>query len=349
MKKFIFSLVALFTVILSANAQYSVDGHKFFDNWSIGTDGGITTNLHDWDTPNGAVWGIQLTKGVTPVVSFEFSGQLGFNNNANWNIMHSPNAVDNVMVLGSTKINLMNWFCGFNGKPRLFEIQARGGVGYMHNFYLDNSAVQGSTDVNSAVAKLGLDFDFNLGKLKAWTISIRPSVILRGQNGISGCDNTSLCNAYSHNAVGQLTCGIVYHFKTSNKKHHFTSVTPIEITKVVETNVEVPVEKIVEVKVEKVVEVTKDASHFVMFSKNSSVLTNEAKATLETIPTNAIVDIVGMASPEGTKEYNQKLSEARATNVADFLKSRGVKVDSVKGLGSTLGDASNRVVKVILK
>ena len=37
-------MVAMFSMAYSANAQYNVDGHKFWDNWSIGVEGGITTN-----------------------------------------------------------------------------------------------------------------------------------------------------------------------------------------------------------------------------------------------------------------------------------------------------------------
>ena len=71
MKKITLLMFAMFSMAYSANAQYNVEGHKFFDNWSVGVEGGITTNAHDWNTPNGAIFGINLTKAVTPVVSFE--------------------------------------------------------------------------------------------------------------------------------------------------------------------------------------------------------------------------------------------------------------------------------------
>jgi hypothetical protein len=46
-----------------------------------------------------------------------------------------------------------------------------------------------------------------------------------------------------------------------------------------------------------------------------------------------IVDVTATASPSGTKAFNQKLSEKRAKAVADFLTSRGVKVNSAVGKG----------------
>ena len=67
MKKITLMLVAMFGMAMAASAQYT--GHKFFDNWSIGVEGGTSTNLCDWDTPNGGVAGINLTMGITPVLS----------------------------------------------------------------------------------------------------------------------------------------------------------------------------------------------------------------------------------------------------------------------------------------
>ena len=170
----------MFAMAMASSAQYT--GHKFFDNWSIGVEGGVSTNLHDWDKPNGGVAGINFTKGITPVLSLEFQGQVGFNDDANWNwAVKSANVVDNVSVYANTKINLMNWFGGYKGAPRLFEIQARGGVGYTRFFWpsFDGITTESSNDLNRCNFKFGLDFDFNLGKQKAWTISVRPAVILK--------------------------------------------------------------------------------------------------------------------------------------------------------------------------
>ena len=124
MKKLVL-LFAVAAMTVSASAQSTVYGSKFTDNWSIGAEGGVSTNLHDWDTPNGAVAGINFTKGITPVLSLEFQLQAGFNDDANWNwAFKSANVVDNASIYANTKINLMNWFGGYKGAPRFFEIQA---------------------------------------------------------------------------------------------------------------------------------------------------------------------------------------------------------------------------------
>ena len=357
MKKFTIVFVAIFGMAMAASAQYT--GHKFFDNWSIGVEGGVSSNLHDWDTPNGGVAGINLTKGITPVLSLEFQLQAGFNDDANWNWnMRSANIVDNATIMGNTKINLMNWFGGYKGAPRLFEIQARGGVGYTRFFFPGSDFVDTNSgnDLNRCVFKFGFDFDFNLGKQKAWTISLRPAVVLKTSRDNDPahrtigarviCDNFD-CLSYGHNAIGQITAGVTYHFKTSNGTHYFTEVKPVEVTKVVEKVVEKPVEKDVEKVVEKVV--TKTAGNVtVEFAQNKATLTNTAKAKLNAIEKGTIVAIDGYASPEGAKAYNQKLSQRRCDAVKSYLEERGVKVTDVNAHGAA-GQESQRIVYVTIK
>ena len=60
------------------------------------------------------------------------------------------------------------------------------------------------------------------------------------------------------------------------------------------------------------------------------------------------VQIVGTASPEGSQEINDKLSQARADVVADYLKSKGVVVDEAVGKG-VQGTTSNRLAVVYVK
>lgn len=348
MKKVIFILVTMLSFAIGANAQYNVSGHKFFDNWSVGTDAGVTTNFHDWDTPNGGVWGVQLTKGITPVFSLEFSTQLGFNNNNNWNVyapFKSSNVVDNVNVLGSAKVNLMNWFCGYNGTPRLFEVQVRAGAGYMRGFYPDYDYAHGTTDCNWTVGKVGADFDFNVGCKKAWTLSLRPAIIFRGQNGVSECDNGD-CAKYTHNAVGQITVGVTYHFKTSNGRHSFSKVEPEVVTNIVEKIVRE--KEIVRVPERRVVEKeTLVQSKFVVtFAYDNAELTDIAKAELDKV--KGTVEVKAYASPEGGAEYNKELSQRRANAVAEYLKAHGVNVVEAVGLGAT-GEDSNRVAIVTVK
>lgn len=60
------------------------------------------------------------------------------------------------------------------------------------------------------------------------------------------------------------------------------------------------------------------------------------------------VQIVGTASPEGSKEVNDRLSQARADEVAKYLKKNGVIVDEANGKG-VQGSTSNRLAVVYVK
>ena len=345
----------MFAMAMASSAQYT--GHKFFDNWSIGAEGGVSTNLHDWDTPNGAVAGINFTKGITPVLSLEFQLQAGFNDDPNWNwAAKSPNVVDNASIYANTKINLMNWFGGYKGAPRFFEIQARGGFGYQRWFF-PSEWIGGinNNDLSRPVAKFGFDFDFNLGEAKAWTISLRPAVVINLTNDFNsalpgyfaGCVYADQCTAYGHNVVGQITAGVTYHFKTSNGTHNFAAVKPQIVTETVEKVVEKPVEKIVEKVVEKKV-ATGSSIYVVEFEQNKANLSNAAKATLDQIANGSTVIIDAYASPEGAKSYNQKLSQKRADAVKGYLENKGVKVADAQAHGAE-SKSSQRIVYVRIK
>ena len=89
-------------------------------------------------------------------------------------------AVDahNVSLLG--KINLFNLFGGYNGVPRVFEMEAVVGAGWGREYY--KAAVK--RDDNFLTSKLGVNFNFNVGQKKAWTIAVKPSIVYNLQAGL---------------------------------------------------------------------------------------------------------------------------------------------------------------------
>lgn len=351
MKKFLSFIMVAF-MALAVNAQTTTNyagSSKFFDNWSVGVNGGVQTNLYDWNAPQGAVAGLTLNKQLTPLFGLTLEGQTGFNNVRNWihdgQHFHNGTAVDNLLVDATGRFNLVNAIWGYKGTPRLFEVEALGGVGYTHGY---NSTENSGYD--ALVAKAGANLNFNLGKAKAVTLYLQPAVIY----------NVSATGAFDvRHAVGQLTAGIVYHFKTSNKTRHIaTSPVPALLeenaalraaladyqnkpaTNAVATVDTVYVDK-------KVVEYAEN-TYVVLFAQNSAELTSDATAILDGIGQNAIVRITATASPEGTAEYNKALSQKRADAVKAYLENRGVRVESAEGLG-VVGKASNRVAIVTLK
>mgnify|MGYP002563508068 CR=1 FL=1 len=210
MKKIVASLVLCMAVI-AANAQKAVEGNKFTDNWSVGFNAGGTTPLtHSAFFKNmRAVLGVGLDKQVTPVLG------LGFEAMTSINTTPSRTAFDNtnLSVLGT--LNLSNLFGGYAGAPRLFEVETVAGIGWLHY------AVNGESDLNSMSSKLGLNFNFNLGEEKAWTLAFKPALVY--DMSADGTDNVCF-NA--NRAAWEFTAGLKYHFSCSNGKHYFTIVKP---------------------------------------------------------------------------------------------------------------------------
>ena len=86
----------------------------------------------------------------------------------------------------------------------------------------------------------------------------------------------------------------------------------------------------------------------IFFAQNSAKLTGTAISELSKIPSGSKVSIIGSASPEGSSNYNQKLSEKRAEAVSKFLTENGVVVENCIGTGVT-DTTSGRVAIVTIK
>lgn len=165
MKKVSFLVAALAASALSVNAQKAYEGTRFLDNWYVGVKGGVTTpTAHSAFWPNmRAETGIELGKQITPVLGVSFEGLTGINTS------FSKTAFDdlNLGVLG--KINLNNLFGGYNGEPRLFEVEGIAGFGWGHDF------------VNSS---MGADRSYMLSRLV-------PALTLTWVRKSMGCECTS--------------------------------------------------------------------------------------------------------------------------------------------------------------
>ena len=342
---FVFALMAT----LSISAQNYAGSSKFFDNWSIGVDGGIQTNLKEWNVPQGAVAGINLNKQISPLFGLTGEAYAGINNVRNWNDLasHFCNdvAIDQLNVFVDGRFNLSNGLLGYKGKPRFFEIEAIGGLGYGHTYA---SNVKGADDI---FAKAGLNFNFNLDKNRAWTFTVKPAVIWSVKDR----------HIDIHTGVAQITARLVYHFKTSNGKRYIEKFDVNTLVAANEslTNENAYLKDELDKKPKEIIReivretapatnaygsVASPADTYVFFAQNSSVLTDEAKAKLDAVEADS-VEIVATASPEGSAEYNKRLSEKRAAVVADYLTNRDIKVVSYEGHGCT-GAASARVAIV---
>lgn len=155
----------------------------------------------------------------------------------------------------------------------------------------------------------------------------------------------------------QLNAGLIYKFKNSNGTHNFTIVTPRDQAEIDALNAQINelrnrkpevITKEIVKEVPTVKEFTVSDLVFVTFAQGKSILTKEAKAALGNIKEGVHVQVVGTASPEGSAEINQKISQNRANVVADYLRGRGVIVDEATGKG-VQGTTSNRLAVVYVK
>lgn len=225
MKKNILILCMLGASALTANGQTLLKGTKFTDNWSFGINGGVTTPMtHSafWKNSRPAV-GIELSKRITPVLS------LGTSVMGHINTSSSKTAFDASNVELLSKFNMMNLFAGYPGTPRTFEMEAVVGVGWLHGY------VNGTGDDNSWGTRLGVNFNFNIGKEKAWAISLKPSLVY----DMEGDFNRHKSRFNANNARVELLAGIVYYIKGSSGRHHATLVKEYNQTEVDNLNTSV--------------------------------------------------------------------------------------------------------------
>ena len=338
MKKSII-LLAFVLGAFTANAQSVVEGTKFTDNWSVEVNAGAITPL-----THSAFFksmrpglGVGFSKQLTPIFGLGFQG-MGYINTT-----PSKTAFDVLDVSLLSKINLINLFASYRGKPRLFEIEAVAGMGWLHYY------VNGDGDQNSWSTRFGLNFNFNLGETKAWTLGIKPAIVYDMQ----GDFNQAKSRFNANNATFELTAGLTYHFKMSTGNHYFTKVKVYNQSEIDDLNVAINalreqvgsrdrelnnanqrisgLHKELEecrtkvVPIETVVKTARVPESIITFrqgrsSVDASQLPNVERVAsyMKKYPDSKVI-IKGYASPEGNVEINAKIATARAEAVKTIL------------------------------
>ena len=342
MKKFIAVIVACLTCS-GIYAQRAYEGANLGDNWSIGIHAGVTTPLtHSAFFPNmRATWGLGIGKQLTPFFGMGVEAMTSINTTA------SKTAFDNTNVSLLTSVNLSNLFAGYWGTPRLFEIETVAGLGWLH--YAQN----GDGDRNSISSKLGLNFNFNLGEVKAWTIGIRPALVY----DLNACGERNV-GFNANRAAWEITAGLKYHFRCSNGKHHISFAKlydqaevdalneqvnnlrqtnadqEAELTAANQRNAELE-QQLADCKNQGPVIVTdtitshkKTLESVVTFRQGGVSVVASQTPNVERIATylknheKATVSIKGYASPEGKAEVNARIAQQRADAVKSLLVKR---------------------------
>lgn len=369
MRKF-FTLIAVTLAAFTAQAQKTVQGSGLFDNWSIGvTGGGIVPTVHsDYIDDVRATYGVELTKQITTVLG------VGVQFTAANNVTHSCNMIDAHNLSLLAKLNLSNWFCGYKGVPRLFEVEAVAGVGWGHDYY----PVATGGDVNYMTSKFGANLNFNLGAKKAWTVALKPAIVYNMDN-----EGHEMNPSYhvGKSAI-ELTAGVTYHFKNRNNgKHHMTLHRAYDQAEVDGLNAKINdlrtlsnemeatiVKKNTEIRnlqnllndcrnqkpqtvtetITKTVTVTKSTSSMeqtVTFRQGKHVVEASQLPNVERIATylrnhrHASVVIKGYASPEGSAEINARIAQQRADAVKTILVNKyKIEASRIVAEGQGVGD-----------
>lgn len=201
---------------------------------------------------------------------------------------------------------------------------------------------------DALTSKAAIDFTFNLGKAKAWQFYIEPAMIwtLGGYNG-----GTHAIKYNVNNSGFQLNVGFNYKFKNSNGTHNFTIAELRDQSEIDGLNAKIndlrsdlngkdaqlaakdrqiaDLQKALDEcnrrpKYEKPATAT-NLQPTVLFRQGKSVVDPAQYAPIELIAQymknhpDAKVEIKGYASPEGSAERNQQLSEERAAAVKKIL------------------------------
>lgn len=343
MKKFILTMLLALTAVFSVNAQTQSNyagSSKFMDNVSVGVVGGVETNLNQWNWPQGAVAGIVINKEITPVFGVTLEGNTNINGLSNWSKpvthFHCANTFDGISTYLTGRVNLTNAIWKYNGKPRKFEVEVNAGPGYgflLHEKY------------NALLAKAGLNLNYNV--TDAWTIALRPAVVydLSG----TGSFNTK-------RAIGQVTAGIVYHFKTSNGTRSFNKAKLYDQAEVdmlngkINTlqknlnnaNATIEVMRDSLTKTNTLIEtneVTKMVYPKIQFKKGTDKIESTSMANIYDIAdalkdVDGTIKVTGYASTEGSTKYNKELSLKRAVAVKNALIKAGVDASKIKTIGA---------------
>ena len=355
-KTILLSVLALGALAINAQTVV-VKGGGFWDNWSMGVQGGATMKMSGEGFFKSArpAFGLTLGKQWTPILGMDIQG-MGYVNTTNSSTMIDAS---DVSLIG--RMNLMNLFAGYNGMPRPFEVETVTGLGWLHHY------MTGSGDTDDLSARVGLNFNFNLGEDAAWTLGIKPAVLFN----LTG-EYPSKKLAFNRNKANmEILLGLTYHFADEDGNRHFALVNAIDPLALAAMNEEINdlreviVAKDVELvgladelmvvqdqlnearnkEIEATGQTIKILESVVAFPFNQSDVQTSQMPSLEHVANylkdnpDAKITVNGYASPEGTEEYNLQLSQRRADAVKNILVDKyGIAADRINAIGHGVGD-----------
>ena len=342
-----FTLLAAASLAATVSAQ-TVTESKTFDNFYIGVNGGVSTVTtgHSWLNNLNPNAGLRIGRYFTPVFGVAVEGNTYFSNKPDESYGTFVRFINSSAL---ATINFSNWFGGYKGEPRTFEVIGLYGLGWLHTF---NN--QDWKNKNMLTSKAALDLALNFGSNKQFQFYVEPAIVYRlngeGKEGLEYNINKSFV---------QLNGGLIYRFGNSNGSHNFTVAQVRDQAEIDGLNAQINslrgdlsnkdsrlAEKDRQISdLQKALDDCNNQPKTIVKNVKSETVTDPAQyAPLELIASymrnhpEAKVEIRGYASPEGSAELNQKLSNARAQAVKDALVKRYKIAASrltTKGMGVT--------------
>ena len=376
MKKTLLAAAVLAAGTATISAQEAMQKPGFFDNVSIGVQGGATTPLSHgskfFKDMRGAA-GLEIRKQITPAFALGVEGDAAVNT-SNWKGQtHSTTAFDASYVGAFGAVNLFKLFQPY-GTHNVFDIEAVAGSGWGHNFQTG-----GVKDHNFFATKAGLNFNFNVSD--AVTLSIRPSVLW----DMSDADVSQTSAAYNaEKATFNIAAGVSVRlgdgFKYSVPNYNLDEIAALN-EKVTNLRADVAAagdalnasqnenmalaSEIQKLKNQKPV-VVKETQDFLSTVRYVNFALGRYNVPADQLPNvaavgtylknhpEATVSIKGYASQDGPIEVNERLANQRAESVKNMLVNKyGIKADRIKAEGMGVGhmfeeESWNRVAVCIL-
>jgi OOP family OmpA-OmpF porin len=357
MKKTLLTAVLALGALTAAAQAY--EQPKFFDNWSIGLDGGVATPLthHAFFGNMRGVFGAHIQKQVTPSFALGAEGLAGVNTSS-WYGPKSSTAIDNSYVGVYGALDLPTFFSGYD-PARKFGIEAVLGLGWGHDYR--NEAA--GPDNNYLATKAGLNFNFAL--TPSLTLGIKPSIVW---NMTDNRTTHSSCAFNANAATFQLLAGLTYNFgpgfqlvRPYNQDEIDAlngqindlrgaldaSLAATAVTEAQNAELAAQLQACMNKKPEVVKEVSNQLNsvRYVFFKIGSSVITKDQQPNVEMIAAymknhpKAKVVIRGYASKDGNLDFNIKLAEKRAQSVKNALvKGYKIAADRIDAKGEGIGN-----------
>ena len=316
--------------MFTMNAQ-TFESSRFIDNTYFRVEGGATALTHpecneykDWGHTIQGVIGAEVGKWITPKFGVAFEGDFGIRNVSDagkFNDKDKAHRFNYITVTGLTKFNVSNILAGWNPNRKVEFVLATGPM-WIHGY-------PGWGYVNDLGVKFKAEVNYNINRRFQLNLIPEFNYNLTGANASAG----EHPKFDSRNSWYALKAGVTYkigkQFTECPYKYTQSDVDALnaEINELRSRQPKV-VEKIVEKVIIKEVSAKNDIKEAnVLFDFDSAQLSNEAKAMLDNI--TGEVEVIGSASPEGTKTHNAQLAAKRAEAVANYLKARNVKVKNV--------------------